>query len=231
MERRILMIDDDEEFTNLARTWITNAGYEFYNAGDGTEGIRRFFNYRPDLVLLDINMPKMDGWEVCRRIRDMSDTPILMTTVNGKKSDRLRGFGLGIDDYLTKPFDFPELVARIKAVLQRVKSTREDEGPSSFYNGEIEIEWGSRHVSVRGTRVKLTPTEFRILSALIKNRGWIVTHEQLLEKAWGPNYVGDRSFVKLYVRYLRKKIEEDPHNPKYIMTERGVGYYFATNGE
>jgi DNA-binding response OmpR family regulator len=143
----------------------------------------------------------------------------------------MRGFTLGADDYLTKPVDFHELIARVQAVLRRSGSATQEESSSSYHNGEIEIDWRSRQVWVRGERIKLSPTEFKIISCLIKNRGWIVTHEQLLEKAWGPNYIGDKSFVKLYIRYLRQKIEENPHNPQIILTERGVGYYFAMQKE
>jgi DNA-binding response OmpR family regulator len=231
MKGKILLIEDDAEFSNLTRIWLTNAGYEVFSAQDGVEGMRRVYSNRPNLVLLDANIPKMDGWEVCRRIRDMSDIPVMMVTVNNKKADKLRGFNLGADDYVTKPVDFRELIARIQAILRRTNHANIENEPSNFHNGEIEIEWRSRQVFVRGKRVKLSPTEFRILSCLIKNRGWIVTHEQLLEKAWGPNYIGDKSFVKLYIRYLRQKIEENPHTPKLILTERGVGYYFAQTTE
>jgi DNA-binding response OmpR family regulator len=231
MKERILLVEDDIEFINLTRTWLHNAGYEVFTAGDGVEGMRRVFSSRPDIVLLDANIPKMDGWEVCRRIRDMSDIPVLMVTVNGQKSDKLKGFNMGADDYLAKPVDFHELIARIQAILRRTRSTAQDTRSSTFNNGDIEVDWGSRQVWVRGKRVKLSPTEFKIMSCLIKSRGWIVTHEQLLEKAWGPNYVGDKSFVKLYIRYLRQKIEKDPHKPQIIMTERGVGYYFAMQND
>jgi two-component system KDP operon response regulator KdpE len=231
LKGKILLIEDDVEFSNLTRMWLKNAGYDVFTAQDGVEGMRRVYSNRPNLVLLDANIPKMDGWEVCRRIRDMSDIPVMMVTVNNKKADTLRAFDLGADDYITKPIDFRELIARVQAILRRSGSTNIDTEPSNFHNGEIEIEWRSRQVYVRGRRVKLSPTEFKILSCLIKNRGWIVTHEQLLEKAWGPNYVGDKSFVKLYIRYLRQKIEENPHNPHLILTERGVGYYFAQVNE
>jgi two-component system KDP operon response regulator KdpE len=231
MREKILLIEDDIEFINLTRTWLHNAGYEVFTAGDGVEGMRRVFSSRPDIVLLDANIPKMDGWEVCRRIRDMSDIPVLMVTVNGQKSDKLKGFNMGADDYLAKPVDFHELIARVQAILRRTRSSTHDNKDSAFNNGDIEVDWGSRQVWVRGQRVKLSPTEFKIMSCLIKSRGWIVTHEQLLEKAWGPNYIGDKSFVKLYIRYLRQKIERDPHKPQIIMTERGVGYYFAMQNE
>jgi len=229
MKEKILVIDDDIEFLELTRTWLQNAEYEVMVAEDGIQGLRNLYINRPNLVLLDANMPKMDGWEVCRRIRDMCDIPVLMVTVNGQKADLLRGFGLGADDFIVKPVHFPEVIARVRAALRRVNLTEEDNGPSSFHNDEIKIDWKSHQVYIRGELVKLSPTEFKLLSCLIRNRGWIVTHTQLLEKAWGPNYVGDKSFVKLYIRYLRKKIEEDPGRPKYIMTERGVGYRFAVS--
>lgn len=231
MKDKILVIDDDTEFLELTRTWLQNAGYEVVSAEDGIAGLRRVYSSRPNLVLLDANMPKMDGWEVCRRIRDMSDLPVVMVTVNGQKNDLLRGFGLGVDDYITKPVDLSELVARVRAVLRRVDPTAQEDGPSTFHNGDIEVDWKSHQVYAHGEPVKLSPTEFKLLACLIKNRGWIATHEQLLEKAWGPNYIGDKSFVKLYVRYLRQKLEKDPHNPQLILTERGVGYRFAVENK
>jgi len=227
MKEKVLVIDDDVEFLSLTQTWLMNAGYEALTAEDGITGLRRIYSSRPNLVLLDANMPKMDGWEVCRRIRDMSELPVIMVTVNGQAHDLLRGFDLGVDDYITKPVDFAELIARVRAVLRRSDVAMQEDGPTTFNNDELEVDWRSHQVYVRGERVKLSPTEFKVLSCLIKNRGWIVTHEQLLQKAWGPNYIGDKSFVKLYIRYLRQKIEKDPRNPQLILTERGVGYRFA----
>jgi DNA-binding response OmpR family regulator len=228
---KILLIEDDAEFSKMARVWLQNTGYEVITAEDGAEGVRSVFNNRPDLVLLDGMMPKMDGWEVCRRIREMSEIPVLMVTAKAQKADRLKGFNFGADDYVAKPVDFPELIARVQAVLRRSGNDTRNTEQSSFRNGEIQVEWRSRQVWVRGKKVNLSPTEFKLLSCLIKNRGWIVTHEQLLEKAWGSNYVGDKSFVKLYVRYLRKKIELNPNDPKLILTERGVGYLFPAGNE
>lgn len=228
---KVLQIEDDVEFAKLTKIWLQNAGYEVSTAEDGVEGLRRVYSSRPNLILLDAVIPKMDGWEVCRRIREMCDIPIVMVTVRGQKDDRLKGFVLGADDYITKPVDFPELIARIQAVMRRTTSETQNLELSTFHNDEIEVEWRSRQVWVRGKQVKLSPTEFRILACLIKNRGWIVTHEQLLEKAWGPNYIGDKSFVKLYIRYLRKKIEADPHHPHLILTERGIGYHFAIQSD
>jgi DNA-binding response OmpR family regulator len=228
MREKVLMIDDDVELLGLTQMWLQNAGYDAVTAEDGSTGLRRVYSSRPDLVLLDVNMPRLDGWEVCRRIRDMSDIPVIMVTINGQRADRLKGFNLGADDYITKPFDFPEMVARVGAVLRRTGTARQQDKKGTFHYGDLEIDWRSRQVYVRGERVKLSPTEFRLLSCLIENRGWVVTHEELLRKAWGPNYIGDRSFVKLYIRYLRRKIETEPDRPEYILTERGIGYRFAT---
>jgi DNA-binding response OmpR family regulator len=231
MKEKILIVEDESEYLYLVCTWLRNAGFEAITAADGVEGMHRVYSCRPDLVILDVNIPKMDGWEVCRRIRDMSDIPVLMVTCNGNKADRLKGFTLGADDYLTKPVDFHEMIARIQAILRRSGAGTQEDKPSTFRNGEIEIDWKSRQVWVRGERVKLSPTEFKIMSCLIKNRGWIVTHEQLLEKAWGPDYIADKSSVKLYIRYLRQKIEQNPHKPQIIITERGVGYCIAMKNE
>ena len=227
MKEKILLVDDDVEFAEIAQTWLQNAGYDVLTEENGKAGLRRFYSSRPNLVLLDANMPEMDGYDVCHRIRDMSDTPVIIVTVNGRPSDLLRGFDLGADDYMTKPVDFSELVARVAAILRRCSMEMLEEVSETFHNGDIEVDWRSHQVYVRGDVVKLSPTEFKLLSCLIKNRGWIVTHEQLLQKVWGPNYVGDKSFVKLYIRYLRQKIEENAHKPQIILTERGVGYRFA----
>ena len=231
MKEKVLIVEDNSEYMDLTQTWLQNSGYEVLTAEDGIEGMRKIFSSRPDLVLLDAKLPKMDGWEVCRRIREITDIPVIMLTACGQKTDRLKGFASGADDYLTKPIDFDELTARIRAILHRSQPANHEEKPSTFSHGEIEIDWGSHQVWVRGNRVKLSPIEYKVLSCLVKNRGWIVTHEQLLEKAWGPNYFGDKSLVKLYIRYLRQKIEKSPHNPEIILTERGTGYLFAMQND
>lgn len=230
LKERILAVDDDAEFLNLTQMWLENAGYDVLTAGDGVDGLRRVFSSRPDLVLLDASMPGMDGYELCRRIRDMSDIPVIMMTVDGETSDVLRAFGYGADDYITKPVDFAEVVARVTAVLRRTHREDRPDQTCSYADGELEVDWRSRQVYVRGERVRLSPTEFKLLACLLQNRGWIVPHEQLLQKAWGINYIGDKSFVKLYIRYLRLKLEREPRRPRLILTERGVGYRFAATG-
>ena len=231
LKERVLAVDDDADFLGLTQTWLENAGYDVLTAHDGVEGLRRVFSSRPDLVLLDASMPGMDGYEVCRRIRDMSDIPVIMMTVDSGSTDLLRAFGYGADDYITKPVDFTEVMARVTAVLRRVRKTVQEGEETVFCGGDLEIDWRSHQVCARGERVKLSPTEFKLLACLVQNRGWIVPHEQLLQKAWGINYVGDKSFVKLYVRYLRLKLEKDPRKPEMILTERGIGYRFAAGAK
>jgi two-component system KDP operon response regulator KdpE len=229
MKEKVLVIDDDTELLALTDTWLRNTGFDPITARDGVEGLRLVYSVRPNLVLLDIRMPVMDGWEVCKRIRTMCDVPVIMISVNGQKSDVLQGFNLGIDDYIIKPFHFPELVARIQSVLRRAAADGRGPGDDNFHNEELDIEWRSRQVWVRGERVGLSPTEFRLLACLIENRGWVVTHEELLRKVWGPNYWGDRGYTKLYIRYLRRKIEREPNKPRWILTERGIGYRFMSS--
>lgn len=228
LKEKILIIDDDIMFVNQTRGWMQKAGYEMITAENGTAGLRRMYTGQPDLVLLELNLPEMDGWEVCRRIRDMSDVPIIMLNTGWQKPDILKGFSLGADDFVNKPPDFPELIARLGAVLRRSTSIKRDDKPAVFHHPEIEIDWRSHQVYVRGKSVKLSPTEFKLLTCLIENRGWLVTHEELLRKVWGPDYIGDKNFVKLYIRYLRQKIEQDPGKPRLILTERGIGYRFST---
>ncbi len=228
IKEKILIIDDDAEFLNQAHERLQSSGYEVILAESGPSGLRKLFSNRPDLVLLDTVLPEMDGWEVCRRIRDMSDIPVIMLTFNAQKSDILKGFSLGADDFVNKPPDFLELTARVGAVLRRSISGKREERPSTFRYQDIEVDWRSHEVFIRGNSVKLSPTEFKLLTCLIENRGWLVSHEELLRKVWGPDYINDRSFVKLYIRYLRQKIEKDPSRPQLILTERGVGYRFST---
>ncbi len=231
IKEKILIIDDDVELLNQAHERLQSAGYEVILAESGPTGLRKLFSNRPDLVLLDTSLPEMDGWEVCRRIRDMSDIPVIILTLNGQKSDILKGFSLGADDFVNKPPDFPELIARIGAVLRRSISIKREDKPPTFHQQDIEVDWRSHQVFIRGKLVKLSPTEFKLLTCLIENRGWLVSHEELLRKVWGPDYISDKSFVKLYIRYLRQKIEKEPSHPQIILTERGVGYRFSTQSK
>jgi len=225
--KKALIIEDDKQFLSMAIEWLQKDGLQVITAETGTLGLRKFYVERPDIILLDTTLPEIDGWEICRRIRDMSDTPVVLLLSSNQKSEMLKGFNLGADDFICKPADFTEFLARVRAVLRRCTGSRREERPV-FRHPEVEVDWRSHQVFIRGKEVKLSSTEFKLLSCLIENSGWLVTHEELLRRVWGSDYINDRSFIKLYIRYLRQKIEEDPAHPRLILTERGLGYRFAS---
>jgi len=228
MEKKVLVIDDDPVFLRLVEQVLTQKGYEVLKAGSGQEGLRVLFAQRPDVVLLDVVMPRMDGWQTCSRIRDVSDIPIIMLT--GKQTgedDIVRGLDYGADDYLIKPLGNRELVARVRAILRRAElPSSPDRREATYSDGILTVDVAERKVIVNGERVKLTPREFRLFALLVENAGHILTHKQVLEKVWGWEYIDDLDYVRIYISHLRQKIEADPALPRYIITEPGVGYYF-----
>jgi two-component system KDP operon response regulator KdpE len=225
--KKILVIDDDPAFVRLVEQVLTQKGYEVLSASSGGEGLRLLFVHRPDLVLLDVVMPGMDGWQTCSRIRDISDIPIIMLTAHEKtEEDIVRALDYGADDYLIKPVRSRELVARVRAVMRRAELPARERGSITYSDGFLTVDITERKVLVNGEQVKLTPIEFRLLALLLQNAGRILTHRQLLEKVWGWEYIDDVDYVRIYVWHLRQKIEPDPSQPKYVITESGVGYYF-----
>jgi DNA-binding response OmpR family regulator len=200
------------------------AGYHCLAASSGQEGLDLARNERPGLVVLDVMMPGMDGWEVCRQLRIASPVPIIMLTAKGEEFDKLRGFRMGVDDYVTKPFSFAELVARIGAVLARVP--RATASAQEITSGDLTINFGEHRVSNAGTPIDLTPTEYRLLEVLARNAHHTVPTDHLLEEVWGHEYAGQADQVKHYIWSLRQKVERDPGDPVYIITERGFGYRF-----
>jgi len=231
--KKVLIIDDDATFRNLVEQVITQKGYQVLKASSGREGLRLMFDQRPDLVLLDVVMPSIDGWQVCTRIREISDVPIIMITGRHKsEEDIVRGLDYGADDYLTKPVRSKELVARVQAILRRAELPYlQDIRQGIIYSDDfLTVDITERKVTVNGKRVKLTPREFRLFTLLVENAGHILTHKQLLEKVWGWEYTDDVDYVRIYISHLRQKIEPDPSLPKYIITESGVGYYFQKPG-
>lgn len=220
----ILLIDDDEVLLELLSDHVQMAGYQTITASNGASGIDKASEQRPNLIVLDVMMPKMDGWSVVEQLRQSLDMPIIMLTAKGEEADKLRGFRLGVDDYVTKPFSFAEMVARIGAVLARTKPFL---NAMKFYesNGLI-IRFDARAVSLDGVEISLTPTEYRMLEVLSNYPGRTVPTEQLLNEVWGQTYEGELEHVKHYIWSLRKKIEKDPGDPKHIITERGFGYRF-----
>lgn len=217
----ILIVDDDTTLLDLFGEHLQMSGYETLLAESGEQGLALAKTSELDLIVLDVMMPGMDGWEVCRRLRRHSDVPIVFLTAKDEELDKLRGFGLGVDDYVTKPFSFAELTARIGAVLARAQRITTRQGINSDY---LHIDLVQRRVTVAGAVVELTPTEYRLLEVLAQHAGRPVPTELLLQKVWGPAYGGENEHVKHYIWSLRKKIEADPGAPQHILTERGYGY-------
>ena len=229
MSKKVLIVDDDEALVKLVDQILTQKGYEVLKASTGQEALRLLFDQRPDLVLLDVVMPRMDGWQTCSRIRDISNIPIIMLTGKQRAEDDIvRGLDYGADDYLLKPVGNRELVARVRAALRRAElsSTVDAKREITYSDGFLTVDVAERKVIVNGERVKLTPREFRLFALLVENAGRILTHKQVLEKVWGWEYIDDLDYVRIYISHLRQKIESDPTLPKYIITEPGVGYYF-----
>jgi len=224
-EARILVVDDEPKLVRLVREVLTAIGFDVMSTGSGENAVEMAALERPDLIVLDVVLSgAMDGYEVTRRVREFSDVPIIMLTAKVREADLLRGFDVGADDYLTKPFSSKELLARVRAVLKRAR--REPAAPveSEIVCGELRIDLARRHVTVAGKQVQLTPTEYNVLHELASHRNQVLLHEQLLTAVWGTEYRDDLDYLRAYIRYLRQKLEPDPANPKLIVTSPGVGY-------
>jgi two-component system KDP operon response regulator KdpE len=231
MSDMLLIIEDDVDLVKALDLYLSRAGYSVITALNGREGLQKLYNERPDIVLLDIAMPKMDGWEVCRRIRDMSEIPIVVLSARTQEDERVKGLKLGADDYVTKPFSLKELEARLEAVLRRTRAVKPAKDGIIFANEELVVDSERLTVTRDGRLVPLTPTELRLLLLLAENKGRALTHRQILEKIWGAEYRNDVDYVKLFVYRLRRKIETDPENPRYVLSERGIGYRFVNPSE
>jgi len=226
MPDTVLIIDDDTTLLSLISEYLEKAGYNVITAASGPAGLQAFHEHHADLVVLDVMIPRMDGWTICERLREFSEVPIIMLTAKGEERDRLRGFHLGVDDYIIKPFSFAELAARIHAVLVRTRRTLSTAGPQLVTCENLKIDPVERRVTRNDQPVHLTPTEFHLLAILAEQPGRPFPPEVLLDRIWeGKPY--DLENVKRYIHYLRQKLEDDPDNPKVILTERGFGYYLA----
>jgi len=226
-KNRILVVDDEKGLVKLIRLNLEHDGFEVFEANNGAQAMDRLRVVLPDLVLLDVMMPDLDGFQVLRMIREVGSTPVIMLTAKGEENDKVRGLELGADDYVTKPFSPRELTSRIRAVLRRGSFSDQTETGKIDVDGRLQIDFDRHEVWVDGELVQLRPTEYRLLYHLAKNAGWVLTHDQILSKVWGYEYEDEPHYVRLYINYLRKKIEKDPANPRYILTERGVGYRFV----
>jgi two-component system KDP operon response regulator KdpE len=226
--KRILVVDDETRVIGFIRMNLELEGHQIIEAHNGVEALEMIRTQLPDLVLLDVMMPELDGFETLRMLREFSNIPVIMLTAKGEENDKVYGLELGADDYVSKPFGPRELSSRIKAVLRRAEMpSSSPEQAVLKVDDRLSVDFNRREVIVNGEHVKLRPTEYRLLYHLVENAGWTVPHEQLLAKVWGYEYRDEAHYVRLYVNYLRDKIEEDPSNPRYIFTERGVGYRFV----
>jgi len=206
---------------------LEHDGFQVVEAYKGMQAIQILRDVMPDLVLLDVMLPDLDGFEVLKLIREFNSVPVIMLTAKSEEDDRVRGLEFGADDYVTKPFSPRELVSRVRAVLRRTEAASISSKDLIEVDERLKIDFGRREVWVEGELVKLRPTEYRLLYHLVQNAGWVMTYDQILAKVWGYEYRDEPHYVRLYVNYLRQKLEEDPSNPKYILTERGVGYRFV----
>ena len=227
MNDSVLIIDDDETLTKMLAKWLHAKGYDIQIAASGREGLEKARNSSPDLVVLDVMMPEMDGFETCNRLREFSNVPVLMLTAKTTEEDLIRGFQNGADDYVKKPFSFMELELRISAILKR--ANMKDEQPVLFDDGTLKIDLDRQHVYRKSELIHLTPTEYKLLSCLVRNQGGVISHEGLLRDVWGEAYTDATACLSLYIRYLREKLEENPSEPRYIRTKWGIGYWFDPN--
>ena len=228
---QILVVDDEPRMTRFIRMNLELDGYRVIEAHDGLQALDKVRTNLPDLVILDVMMPELDGFETLEVLREVSNVPVIMLTVRSDEEDKVRGLELGADDYVTKPFGARELTSRVKAVLRRTRGPAGPEQAALKIDDRLTVDMNIQEVVVEGEHIKLRPTEFRLLYHLIENAGWVVPHETLLAKVWGYEYRDEIQYLRLYVTYLRQKIEIDPSKPHYIFTERGVGYRFVDFGK
>jgi two-component system, OmpR family, KDP operon response regulator KdpE len=222
---RVLVVDDEPQIARMLRTQLTARGYEVEHAATGHEGLLAVGDNPPDLVLLDVGLPDMDGLEVCKRLREWSAVPVIFLTVRDEERTKVQALDAGGDDYITKPFGMPELMARVRSVLRR--AVEQPSAPSSiFESGDLRVDFAARQVTVGGQEVRLTPTEYELLRMFILHADKTLTHRQLLTQIWGPDATTETQYLHVFIRQLRRKLEPDPSRPRHLVTEPGVGYRF-----
>jgi two-component system KDP operon response regulator KdpE len=224
--KSILIIDDDADLLDLMTRVLGQRGAQVHTAPSAEEGLRRFHAHQPDLVLLDIMLPEIDGWQVCQQIRQRSDVPIIMLTALGQDQYQIRGLDSGADDYVSKPFSTEVLLARVRAALRRGTPAREEGPPPLYSDGYLTVDLEGMRVLVGGERVSLSRTEYGLLACLFRNAGRVLTLKQILDQVWGPDSADNVEYVHVYISHLRRKLEKDSRNPEYVLTEHGVGYRF-----
>ncbi len=225
---KLLIIDDDQGLLRALELYFDQHGYRVVKAQEGSKGLRKLYESHPDLVCLDVMMPGIDGWEVLKRIREMTDLPVIMLTARGAETERVKGLKLGADDYVSKPFSMRELEARVEAVLRRSRSSQADQKEGMAYSDDyLVVDIQRAEVRCNDEIVDLTPTEQKLLFFLVQNRGRLLSFDQILRNVWGFEYIDEKGYVRLYIWRLRQKIEPDPSTPRYILTEHGLGYRFT----
>ncbi len=228
--KKILIIDDESQITRVLRHSLTAHRYDVRTAADGVSGLETFHDWHPDLIITDLQMPEMDGIELCREVRKISTLPIIVLSVRGEEKTKVQALDAGADDYITKPFGIDELLARVRAALRRTTASVDDE-LATLDDGDFSIDVAKHEVTVREAEVHLTPKEFDLLVFLFRNRGKVITHRAILTAIWGGNFTEQTEYLRVFVGQLRKKIEIDPSQPKYITTEPWVGYRFLTSAD
>lgn len=224
---RILVVDDEPQLTRVLRTGLTSRGFDVRAAADGLAGFEVFSDWHPNLIITDLAMPNIDGLELCRRVRAISQVPIIILSAKGEEKTKVEALDIGADDFVTKPFGIDELLARVRASLRRANAApATDAAQTVLESGDFRIDLESRTVTVRGDEVHLTPKEFDLLTYFLKHSGKVLTHRTLLAALWGGNYVEQNEYLRVFVGNLRKKIETDPASPRYILTEPWIGYRF-----
>ena len=223
----VLVVDDDPAISRLVSTNLKARGYDVITAADGEEALDVIDQETVNLIILDIMMPKLDGIEVCRRVREWSRVPIIMLSARGDEKGKVDCLELGADDYLTKPFGVAELIARVKNALRHSSTDNASPAQTTFTSGNLEINFPARRVTLDGSEIKLTPTEFTLLQQMVINADKVLTHSMLLQKVWGEEYFSEKEYLRVFIGRLRRKIEDDPENPRHIVTVPGVGYHFS----
>jgi two-component system KDP operon response regulator KdpE len=223
----IIVIEDEAQIRRFLRTSLTSEGYQVIEAGTGKQGLAEAATRKPDLIILDLGLPDMDGVEVVKGVRAWSAVPVLILSARSQESDKISALDAGADDYLVKPFGVGELLARIRVALRHISSTANAEDEGVFSVGELKVDMMHRKVTVSGAEVHLTPIEYRLLAVLVKHAGKVLTHRLLLKEVWGPNYVERAHYLRIYMGILRHKLEKDPARPRFLLTEVGVGYRLA----
>ena len=228
-KKRILIAEDEEVLRDFVSRNLRARGFEVLEASNGLEAVAQWERESPHLLILDIMMPRMDGLEVCRRVREQSSVPVIVLTALDAERDKVMALDLGADDYLTKPFGVEELLARVRAVLRRTQSDATPSSSTVKQFDDLQIDLLGHVVRLKGAEVRLSPTEFSLLQHLVMNEGKVLTHRTLLQNIWGPEYGGEAEYLRVYINRLRNKLEPDPANPRYLLTEPGVGYRFVSD--